>query len=172
MRYKLPTILTVLLLALVLVGFSCVRNQVANSNGVANTNGNSNSDSNSNSNSNQISNQPGQNVIDLSDKNGKEIIVKVGDLLVLDLVGNIKENQTKYYQWNAKPIPSSVPEIVSLISHTNSTESPKIKEGEWVSHWELRVEKVGDFTLKFDYQGYNLNLKPKQSFEMHIISVK
>ena len=163
-KHKYLFLITVLVLMLILGGFSCVKD---------NTNNNSN-----NSNSNSNANVDGENsgaegsAVDISDKNGGDIIVKVGDILVLDLVGNIKENQTKYYQWNVKPIPSSVPNIISLVDHINTAESPKAQEGEWISHWEFKVLKEGDFTLNFSYQGINLKIKPVKSYTIHITSIK
>lgn len=98
--------------------------------------------------------------IDISEKNGQEIQVRVGDTLNLKLSGKDYKN----YQWSLVSYEAS--EFLNLAEHKITVLDEQ--NYDFIDEWKLEVIKAGSLDLKFDFG--KVDAEPESSFSVKIIS--
>lgn len=100
---------------------------------------------------------------DLTDKDGQEIKVTIGDVLYIKLTGKTNSG----YQWNINGSTSN--EFLLFKKHqVTGFGDPKILAGNFTDEWWLVVEKKGNFDLEFNYGKFKK--EPESYFKAKIIS--
>lgn len=106
-------------------------------------------------------------IYDLSEKNNKVVFVKPGDFILVDLKVEDKPN----LQWSYKdPITGG---FLLLKEHPIIKENDaRIKNGEYISRWKMKVLKAGEFNFRFHYGDSTKPKDIKQVFLVKVISGK
>jgi predicted secreted protein len=101
--------------------------------------------------------------IDLTTKNNQTVTTTPGDILYVKLDGPAN----KGYQWSlVSPLSG---DFLMLKDHkVVGLTDAKILNGKFTDEWWLKVEKTGDFDLKFDYA--KINKRTEKFFKVRIVS--
>lgn len=107
------------------------------------------------------------NIIDITNKNNQIIFANPGDIILIDFMDKEKSPN----QWSFKsPVKQ---EIISLKEHNVITENDsRVKIGEVLNEWKLKILKDSDFEIIFTYENSLKPGNPIQYFRAQIISGK
>jgi len=102
-------------------------------------------------------------VLDITEKNGQSGTVKPGDILYLKLTGEAASGK----QWTV--VSPATGDYLMLKDHKLiGLADSKAPDGQFTDEWWLKVEKTGNFELKFDYGV--MGEKAEKSFQFSVIT--
>lgn len=104
-------------------------------------------------------------VIDVSDKSGQEVTVKIGDVIYLKLEGESKSG----FQWQVIS-PTSESSLILKDHKVVGIDDPNVLGGKFTDEWWLKVQEAGETQLQFSYVMPTKPLEAKKSFELKVIS--
>ncbi len=106
-------------------------------------------------------------IIDITEKNKQVIAAVPGDAILITL----KTKKNEDWQWSFRePIAG---EYLSLKRHDIITEGDtRVLEDEMISEWKFKIEKAGEFNIRFNLEESTETKNPKEVFLVKIISDK